>query len=81
MSASFAAVTLSSAILSVVTFRSAILTVVTALLVSLSAFTVLLLGVPILTEAPMVIIKMLDPLTGAAENIMSLLSIAKPSLG
>ena len=71
MLASFAAVTASSAIFAVSTAPDAIL----------AAVTVPSLGVPILTDAPIVMMKKSAPLAGAAENIISELEIAKPSLG
>jgi len=89
--ASFAAVTASSAILAVVTFASVILAVVTLAstifavvtdpFCSIAVVTVLLLGVPMFTVDPIVITKMLAPLTGAEPNIMSAPLSAKPSLG
>ena len=71
MLASYAAVTASSAIFAVSTAPLAIL----------AAVTVPSLGVPILTDAPIVMMKKSAPLAGAAENIISAPEIAKPSLG
>jgi hypothetical protein len=63
------------------TASSCILAVDTEPFCKIALVTVLLLGVPILTADPMVTIKKSAPLAGAAENIISLLSIANPSLG
>ena len=71
MLASFVASTASSAIFAVVTAPLAIVPVVT----------VPALGVFRFTVDPIVTMKKSAPLEGAAENIMSPLSIAKPSLG
>ena len=77
-SAILAVVTFASVIFAVVTFASTIFAVVTDPFCSIAVVTVLLLGVPILTEAPMVITKMLAPLTGAEPNIISLLQLRSP---
>ena len=71
MSASFAAVTASSAIFAVVTAPLAIVAVDTEPA----------LGVFMFTVDPIVMMKKSIPLEGAAENMMSAPSIAKPSLG
>ena len=72
------AVLIEFASLSVVTASSCILAVATAPFANCVVPTVPALGVPILTDAPMVIIKKSAPLLGAAEKIISELSRAKP---
>ena len=67
--------------LSAVTASSCILAVVTAPLAIVAVVTVPALGVFRFTVDPIVMMKKSAPLEGAAESIMSLLSIAKPSLG
>jgi hypothetical protein len=68
-------------ILGVVIASSAILSVVTAPLAIVAVVTVPALGEFRFTVDPIVMMKKSAPLEGAAANIMSLLSIAKPSLG
>ena len=63
------------------TASSAILAVVTAPLAIVDVDTEPALGVFIFTVDPIVMMKKSTPLAGAAEKIISLLSIAKPSLG
>ena len=63
------------------TASSNILAVVTAPFANSVVPTAPALGVPILTVAPMVMIKKSAPLAGAAEKIISELEIANPSLG
>ena len=67
--------------LSAVTASSCILAVVTPPFANSVVPTVPALGVPILTVDPIVMMKKSAPLAGAAENIISELEIAKPSLG
>ena len=74
-------VTFASVIFAVVTASAASFGVVTDPLCNIALVTVLLLGVPILTDAPIVMMKKSAPLAGAAENIISAPEIAKPSLG
>ena len=75
------AVLIEFASLSVVTASSCILAVATAPFANCVVPTVPALGVPILTDAPMVIIKKSALAEGAEENIISPPSRAKPSLG
>jgi len=67
--------------LAAVTASSAIFAVSTAPDAILAAVTLPALGSFIFTVDPIVMMKKSAPLEGAAENIISLLSIAKPSLG
>ena len=70
-----------SAILGSVIASFKILSDVTEPFCNIAVVTVLLLGVPIPTDAPIVMMKKSAPLAGAAENIISAPEIVKPSLG